>query len=292
MFLRASLSRLEGNPYSRRDAGLSILDVMIALMVLAILLAAISSSWFTLRSVQKLSIEENKVRELAQTLSERLIGASWDWLGRDRPDEMKTIKVPDPMDPNDRTKDISTDVVERYWRRCAWSWHRRETKASTTSTAVLLPPMTDHDWTAADYARFRADTVAPLTTADVDRTDPSIPVAQRINPHNLIDLGLIDGPTGLSNLQVYVEYYRAGMLDSLFLQNSNATTAYWRDVTSGNSDGALVMPESPFASDDLELQMNPADPLLNQQALVIRIIVTWGDHPKAHRHELVLARRK
>lgn len=292
MCLRDAITRPSSAMTTPRTSGLSILDVMIALMVLAILLAAVSSSWFTLRSVQKLSIEENKVHELAQTLSERLVGASWDWLGRDRPDEMKTIMVPDPMDPNDRTKDIPTDVVERYWRRCAWSWHRREKKASTSATAVLLPPMTDKDWTAEDYARFRADTVAPLTTADVDRIDTSIPADQRINPHNLIDLGLIDGPTGLANLQVYVEYYRAGMLDTLFLEDHSTTTAYWRNVTSGNSDGAMVMPESPFAADDVELQMNPADPLLNQQALVIRIIVTWGDRPKAHRHELVLARRK
>jgi type II secretory pathway pseudopilin PulG len=272
-------------------AGLTIMEVMIALMVFAVVLSGIASSWFTLRSVQRLSQEEAKVHELAQTLAERITGANWDWIGRDRPDETKTVTVvvDDTTDPP--TTD-TVDVVERYWRRYGWSWHRREFPR-TAGGRVRLPPLTDRDWTASDYQRFRNDAKAPMTSADVDHIDTSVLPAQRVNPHNLISLGLLDGPTGLANLQVYVEYYHAAALDALFTQDlKTQALPYWNDVVAGKQDPDLIFPESPFADDDPESQMNPADSRLAMQAMVVRIIVTWGDQPKARRHEVVLARRK
>ena len=272
--------------------GTTIVEVMIALTVLALLLTALASSWFTLRSVQQSTQEENKVHEIAQTISERIIGANWDWLGRDRPDEVKFVQV-DDTSTNPTTKK-TIEVVERYWRRYAWSWHRRELPRATAAATIRLPPLTDRDWTAADYARFRADVRAPMTPADVDRFPPAtIPPTEPLNPHNLIDLGLLDGPTGLPNLQVYVEYYRASLLDSLFAQNlADDTVPYWRDVVAGRRDTDLIFPESPFPADDLSLQMNPADSSTAMQAMLVRIIVTWGKNPKDRRHELVVARRK
>jgi type II secretory pathway pseudopilin PulG len=270
----------------------TIVEVMIALMVLSLLLTSLASSWFTLRSVQKLTQEDNKVHEIAQTISERIIGANWDWLGRDRPDETKIVTVKDTSTDPATEKPVS--VVERYWRRYAWSWHRRELPRDTeTTTKIRLPPLTDRDWTADDYTRFRNDTKAPMTLADVDRVDTTIPVGQRVNPHNLIDLGLLDGPTGLPNLQVYVEYYRANVLDALFTKDlADKTVPYWSEVVAGKRDPDLILPESPFQIDDPELQMNPADSATSMQALVVRIIITWGETPKARRHELVVARRK
>lgn len=269
---------------------LTIMEVMISLMVLAMLLTSLASSWFSLREVQKLTQEDNKVHEIAQTISERIIGANWDWLGRDRPDEIKVVTVMD--ETTDPPTSQSVQVVERYWRRYAWSWHRRELPR-TAGARIRLPPLTDRDWTTADYTRFRIDPSAPLTNEDVDRVDTSIPPDQRVNPHNLIDLGLLDGPTGLPNLQVYVEYYHASVLDALFTQEDSADIPpYWKAVAAGERDPELIFPESPFAADDPEVQMNPADSAVAMQAMVVRIIVTWGASPKARRHEVVAARRK
>lgn len=269
---------------------LTIVEVMISLMVLALLLTSLASSWFSLRSVQKLTQEDNKVHEIAQTLSERIVGANWDWLGRDRPDETKIITVTDNTVSPPTSRPVQ--VVERYWRRYAWAWHRRELPRAS-GERVRLPPLTDHDWTAADYTRFRNDPESPLTLEDVERTDLSIPADQRVHPHNLIDLGLLDGPTGLPNLQVYVEYYRSDVLDLLFTQTNPADVPpYWQAVVRGERDPELIFPESPFAADDPELQMNPADSSVAMKAMIVRIIVTWGDTPKARRHEVVLARRK
>lgn len=282
------------SPVRHARTGLTIMEVMIALMVFAVLLSAIASNWFTLRSVQRLSQEEAKVHELAQTLSERIVGANWDWIGRDRKDETKTAVIVDdsvvPQTTPPTTKEV--EYVERYWRRYAWSWHRREFPRTAGAT-IRLPPLTDHDWDATDLARLRADTEAPLTAADVDRYDPLQPPAQRINPHNLVDLGVIDRRTGLKNLQVYVEYYQASVLDTLFSKDlASETTPYWKAVTRGQQDEEMIFPESPFESDPVSEQMDPSGSDVALQAMVVRIIVTWGDSPKQQRHELVLARRK
>lgn len=273
---------------------MTIIEVMISLMVFSVVLSAIASSWFSIRSLQRQTQDEAKVHELAQTLSERITGANWDWIGRDRPDEQKNIVVVDdavvPQTDPPTTKVI--EVTERYWRRYAWSWHRRELPRKAGAT-IRLPPLTDHDWGPEDYVRFRTDTTAPLTTADVDQFDPSQAADKRLNPHNLIDLGFIDRPTGLPNLQIYVEYYHAGMLDALFTEPLNANiSTYFKSVVKGQKNEDFLFTESPFPSDAPEVQMNPADQNITLQAMVVRIIVTWGDNPKDYRHELVMARRK
>lgn len=288
------MSPVFASPVRPSLCGLTLVEVMISLMVFALLLSAIASSWFSLRSLQRQTQEEAKVHELAQALSERLVGANWDWIGRDRPDEDKAVVVVDdsvvPQTDPPTTKTVI--VTERYWRRYAWSWHRREfPRNSASSTRVRLPPLTDHDWSADDLARLRAED--RLTTADVDQYDPSEPVDERLNPHNLIDLGLLDRPTGLPNLQVYVEYYHAAMLDALFTQPMDATLqTYFGNVVRGQVNEELIFLESPFPTDPLETQMNTADQALALKALIIRIVVTWGDRPKLHRHEVVMARRK
>lgn len=274
-------------PSTTRRA-MTLIEVMISVMVFAILLSAVASGWFSLRSAQKFAQENAKVYELARVLSERIVGANWDWIGRDRPDEMTTVQI---TDPNDATKKISKEITERYWRRCAWSWHRRETKRNSTAT-VRLPPLTDHDWTSADYVRFRADSAAPMSTSDVDKFNSSESADYRVNPHNLVSLGVIDKLTGLPNLQVYVEYYRSEALDALFTQANTSVVTFWKNLTTGRGNEALLLPESPFSSEAISDQMNLSDSALAQKAVTVRIIITWGETPKIRRHEVVLTRRK
>lgn len=288
----ASAYRPRSHPGPR--TALSIMEVMISLMVFAVVVSAIASNWFTLREVQKLTQAEAKVHELAQSLSERIVGANWEWIGRDRPDELKlhtiidTSVVPQTNPPT--TRDV--ELTERIWRRYAWSWHRREFPR-IAGARIRLPPLTDRDWTTADYARFRNDPLAPLSPDDVERYDPMQAVEERINPHNLIDLGVIDRPTGLANLQVYVEYYHGALLDGLFAQDlADETVPFWKDAVRGIGNEALIFGESPFLVEPPEEQMNTSDSTISLQAMVVRIIITWGAMPKAHRHEVVLARRK
>jgi prepilin-type N-terminal cleavage/methylation domain-containing protein len=104
-----------------RSRGFSLMEVMISVAVLATVLTAVISSSFTLRQIQRSAQEQSQVEELANHLAERILGANWDWLGRDRPDDL--------------------DAGIEY-QRGAWSWHRRATGRLASQTPVN-PPLTE-----------------------------------------------------------------------------------------------------------------------------------------------------
>ncbi len=88
-------------------AGLSLLEIIIALSILATVLASVSGGIFVLTNSKQAMNEDLAVSDLMRLWSERLMGADWDWLGRQRLD----------------------DTMEG-----AWSWQRPEVEA-----AALLP---------------------------------------------------------------------------------------------------------------------------------------------------------
>lgn len=92
---------------SKSRSGLSLLEIMISLSILATVLASVSGGIFALTSSRQAMDEELVVSDVMRLWSERLMGADWDWLGRERSD--------DPL-------------------QGAWSWQRPEIDA-----AALLP---------------------------------------------------------------------------------------------------------------------------------------------------------
>lgn len=95
------IARRAGHELARQ--GLSLLEVMISLAILATILASVSSGIFSLGSAKRSADEQAMVSDVMRMWSERIIGADWEWLGRDRSD--------DPL-------------------RGAWSWPRPETTAA------------------------------------------------------------------------------------------------------------------------------------------------------------------
>lgn len=97
--------------------GMSMLEIMIAVAILATALSIMLGTIFTMHQSRASLDEEIKVQAIAQTLVERLQGARWEDLGRD----------------------IST-----YPARNAWSWHRRATKQLVHAAAADFPrPLRD-----------------------------------------------------------------------------------------------------------------------------------------------------
>jgi type II secretory pathway pseudopilin PulG len=88
-------------------SGLSLLEIIIALSILATVLASVSGGIFVLTNSKQAVNEDLAVSDLMRLWSERLMGADWDWLGRQRFD----------------------DTMQG-----AWSWQRPEVEA-----AALLP---------------------------------------------------------------------------------------------------------------------------------------------------------
>jgi prepilin-type N-terminal cleavage/methylation domain-containing protein len=203
------------------DEGFTVVEVMISLAVLATVMAATASSMFTLRQVQRSSREHAQVEQLAHTLADRILGASWDWIGRE---------TSDPTDDS----------------HGAWSWHRRQ-----SPTAV----------------------VQPLTETATVPTD------------NLMAIHLLNAPSGIANLKVYVEYYRIDALTAAFAWSlnrgaDNNPAAAWERARADNRNWYAEPPQ-------LGLGQTADD------SLTVRIAITWDGVEAAGRSfELVFARRK
>lgn len=88
-------------------SGLSLLEIIIALSILATVLASVSGGIFALTNSRQAIHEDLAVSDVMRLWSERLMGADWDWLGRQRVDDSL---------------------------QGAWSWQRPEVEA-----ADLLP---------------------------------------------------------------------------------------------------------------------------------------------------------
>ena len=94
------IARKEGRVLARQ--GFSLLEVMIALAILAMVLASIGGGIASLTSAKRSASEDTAVSDLMRMWSERIIGGDWEWLGRNRSE--------DPLNG-------------------AWSWQRPETDA-------------------------------------------------------------------------------------------------------------------------------------------------------------------
>lgn len=195
---------------SLHKRGFSLVEVMIAVAILATVLTAMAGNIFTLHKAHESTKELAKAQEIAQVLAERAQGATWHSLGQ-------------TAQP--------------------WSWHRR-------------------------------------VGAAADRPQPMTDVAADPN-NDLQSLGILSQPSGLADINVYLEYYLMGLFvdptSSAWMVDSNAA---WQ---ARRSDPAFVMTQDPAAFDLTEVT----------DAIIMRVLVTWTSTVGGTRqHELVFARRK
>jgi type II secretory pathway pseudopilin PulG len=235
-----------------RTKAFSLLEVMISVAVLATVLMAVMSSSYTLRQVQRSAKEQSQVEELTANLGERIMGANWDWIGRERPDE-------------------TVNGTTISYKKGAWSWHRREQRWKSQSSArVLITPGPVNN-------PLREEPLSGQTTLAAD--------------DDLVKVGLLEEKTGIENLSVFVEYYRSSLLEAVF----NATTGEapsdkWRQYApAGISDETEQVTDDKIYPQD-ENVMNLRN---DAKAIIVRIVVTWKSTIGGERrHELVFARRK
>ena len=252
----------QGTGAVTRTKAFSLLEVMISIAVLATVLMAVMSSSYSLRQVQRATKEQAQVEELTANLAERIMGANWDWIGRNRPDE-------------------TVNGTTISYKKGAWSWHRREQRWEGASSArVPLPPPVNNP--------LREDPLSGQTTlADDD---------------NLLKVGLlkendktgtekVKDKTGIENLSVFVEYYRSSLLEDVFKATTGeAPSNKWREYApAGISDQTVQIIDDniyPEAADVMNLRDEA-------KAIIVRIVVTWKSTVGGERrHELVFARRK
>jgi prepilin-type N-terminal cleavage/methylation domain-containing protein len=232
--------------------GFSLLEVMIAIAILASALSVAIGTIFTLHQGRAALEEELKAQAIAQIMVERLQGASWDSLGK------------------------HMDAIPGH---NAWSWHRRATRQ-----LVFTPTMDP--------------TVTPPMREKASRPED-----------DLIALGILSSPSGVKNLNVYLEYYQMRLVERVNELMAAADRAedteevkakrrnpglIWREAVGDPIQGKA--PTADLSTDD-KIYL-PEDPnVLNlstvKSAVLMRVLISWESAVGGIRwHEVVVSRRK
>lgn len=143
-------------------AGISMLELSLAVFVLSVGLLTAISQINTLRTVRMQAQDIATVQGIVSAIAERFQGARWDTLG-------STI--------------------------APWSISRTEPNAGVAT--VTKPLVDDNDVNLASFDENDDGALTDVEVADV-RT-----------ARGLRSLGLIAAPTGIADLRIYIEYYRA-----------------------------------------------------------------------------------
>lgn len=240
-----------------RRIGFTMVEVMIAVAIMATALSALVSTVYTLNQAHQGNKETAKAQEIAQVLIERLQGASWHALGR----RMST------------QSDLN-----------AWSWHRRDGAAATEPR-----PLAETDNVVVDMTTYHLAINNPLTLdPNLTATGFDLARAQAIRAANglaanrpLRGLGLWGGASALGNLNVYVEYYDMAVC-------TDALSGDWQcnsrtDWATRRANPGFVLERDPMLVDLTEVR----------NAVVFRVLLRWDSISGAPRtHEVAFARRR
>lgn len=236
--------------------GMSLIEVMISVAILATVLTVLAANVSTLSIVRQVAKEEAIVQEVMTGLIERIQGEALSNLG------------------------VRNDGISHL---NAWSWHRRMHPRFPENKTGVIPPMTEEQPTAPIPSIADPTNVLPFTNY-------LLPVYDKSNPPQLISPGLLSQQSGIKDLKVYLEYYNQSvMLNDLLSAPEPHKT--WKEITS--STGAYLNSNVLIYSDDLEGD-NRLDLSTEQNAAVlIRVVVTWTSRDGGQRQrELTMARRQ
>lgn len=239
-----------------RQSGMTLLEVMISIAILATVLSILAGNLFTLSTVRQVAKEEAVIQELMTAMLERIQSEPLSNLG------------------------VKNEGISHL---NAWSWHRRLTPRYPEDKSGVTPPMTEAKPTAA--IPMTADSANVLPFANY-----LLPIYDKSSPPQLISPGLLSQPSGVQDLKVYLEYYRqAVMLNDMLLSSDPMKT--WRSITTCTGD--YLNRNDLIYSDDLDGD-NRLDLSSEQNAAVlIRVVVTWTSRDGGQRQrELTMARRQ
>lgn len=279
-----------------RTRGFTLIEVMISLAILAISLTALASSIFSLQNGRQLINENRAATSVAQAVLERIQGEAWDRIGR-VPATWHRRETP--------TKDV-TRFVEEYSDPDTLDDFRHHPLTDEPSGLNLY----QYVQYGSDPDRDGVFTPSPMSMDDLARDDWGLPYvtngqrsafntsdsassgpavgafpAEIINKYNTHErynwlqfVGILDKPSGLNNLRVYVEYYRAEVM-----QNAPDYQT-WLDQS---DDDLNILDQSHNIMDLTELDE------LNAKSIVIRVNVVWTRrNGREANHELFVARRQ
>ena len=286
--------------FGSRIQAFSLVEVVIALSILAIALSALGSSIFSLNQGNKMIQENRRAVAVAQKILERLQAEPWDQLGKTpatwhrREAETAGLQYVDELNFIGDDEFMHRPLVDepagnvlydylQYGNANVHHISKREDEA---------PP---EDLTIEDFVRdpYGLPYVKKNQRAEFNGVDgDSLPPVRGTLPTDIANyydtserynwlqfLGMLDGRSGLNNLRVYIEYY-----DSM----ESMEGILHRDQFNAAIAEAKHQLEQSHALLDLEDLDD-----LDAESVVIRVIVVWNrDTGGEGRHELTVARRQ
>ena len=281
--------------FKYQESGFTFVEIMIVVVILSTALAALSSSIFSLQGGKEVIGENQRAAQIAQAVIERIQGETWDKLGKS-PATWYRSEINDPgLQYADELTSASTNEFQ----------HRPLTDEPTGANIYEyisqgLDPDRDGVYTPSgfemeDFARdeWGLPYVTNAQEAWYNGTDseseaPSggtVPsdIVGKYNTNERYNwlqfVGILDKPSGLNNLRVYVEYYRMQAM----LGASNVTE--WE---TGRNSVVNQLDQSHILLDLTELDD------LDSESVVIRIIVRWDrrNGRQDAEHEVLFARRQ
>lgn len=271
------------------------IEVMIASGILAIALSALASSIYSLQNGKQLIKENRQAVAIAQAVIERIQGETWDTLGKSPATwhrrEAVTAglqyvdEINDPLTTEEFMHRPLTDEPPGYNLHEYVSFgYDDDNDGVFTPSGLEMEDFARDAWGLPFVSNTQAgafDAVDPNAAAPGAGSVLASVAAKYDTPQRynwLQFLGIMEKPSGLRNLRVYVEYYRMQAMTGV------ANMGEWnaaRDMVSNQIEQSHILMDLTDLDD------------LDAESVIVRVIVVWDrKNNTTGRHEVVAARRQ
>lgn len=282
-----------------QHAAFSLIEVVIAMAILAIALSTLGGSIFSLNQSTKTIKENRRAVEVAQKVMERIQAEPWNKLGQypatwhRREAVTAGLKYVDELTAIDDDEFMHRPLVDEPSGKNLYEYlrygdadlrHRSKVEVEAAASGITIGDFTRDKF---GLPFVRAGQKAEYDAADPDAVAPSGSLPSDIVSHYdtperynwLQFLGIMDNHSGLSNLRVYVEYYYRDPIEGVLNRE---------DFEDALGKSANQLPQSHALLDLEELDS------LDAESVVIRVTVLWDrrDGVGTGRHSLSFARRE
>lgn len=230
--------------------GFSLLEIMIASMILVVGILGVLSGIGTVENVRRDMIYQKDIDDVLVKIRNRIENCPWS--------ELRSLDAP-------------------------WTYGRYVNESKIASVI----PITDRVY----------DRVVPMSENASQPQDCLLKTVSQGQLTGAKGLGILDHPSGIPNLKIYVEWYRGTSID-IDSDNTIGSGEYGYFTDSGKT---LSVEESESYKDVSSLdksylpylEKNQPGSLVDQDAtLLVRIILTYGDETKPLRKETTISRRR
>ena len=289
---------------SRGNSGFSVLEITVAIGILSIAIVSLGGLIVPLNQQQKLLDENSRAAEIAHIMLERIQGAAWfrlgedpwSWHRREQAELFTNTVYVDQFTGTDNEEFKHRPLVDDPSGGALGDWLSENNftfsdlvddgDASALADEFGLPYVVAGQ--VNQFGEVSANAAPPISVPAEIQAQYNTPL--RYN--SLQFLGILNEPSGLENLRVYLEYFDEEVFVETMGSRASWNTMVIREPTAGNMVSLpqredFLLPQSHRLL-DLEVLADK-----DREAIVVRILITWDRrNGGVGRHEVVTARRR